>query len=234
MNEQTHARQALLRQNRPLILLGFIILFAALSILLFQIAKSRLFESARDAYDNASTNTYNTEYNKFVDKGENAYHVKNRAQITVGPALETSNLEVLTVCATVLVNNDKKDIFEEITGYSSFSTNLKAAEYMIDEERQIVYIRLPEPRLMEPIALDENSIHKYSFSSDSFLTGSIQSGEKQAEGMRRDASAQILSKLKYDSLYLDEAKKSADSIISALVHELNPTVDNLKVIIDFY
>jgi hypothetical protein len=112
---------------------------------------------------------------------------------------------------------------------------------MVDEERQTVYIRLPAPQLMEPVALDENSIHKYSFDSDGkityalqAMTGSVQNGEDEAKSMRHEASVQILNKLKYDVEYQHESKKAAISIISTLIRELNPAVDNLKVFVDFY
>jgi len=52
--------------------------------------------------------------------------------------------------------------------------------------------------------------------------------------MHDEASTKILSLLKNDSAYMSEAKNSAESIISTLVREINPTVDNLKILIEFY
>ena len=241
MTELNLSKRERLQKNMPLILLALVLALSILSVLLFQVGKSRIIKIAKDSYTSAKEEAYQSTYDDYVHMGETAFHTANHATIVVSPALETHDLEVLTVCATVLVHNSQKNIYEEITGYSHFSTDLKAAEYMIDDERQTVYIRLPEPKLMEPVTLDEDNLRVYNLESDGkisyaiqALTGSIQNGESEAVTMRDEASTKILSLLKNDSAYMSEAKNSAESIISTLVREINPTVDNLKVLIEFY
>ena len=203
--------------------------------------KGRIIKFAKESYDSTAKEEYQSTYDSYVHMGETAFHTSNRAEIIVGPALETSDLEVLTVCATVLVPNSPKNIFEEFTGASCFSVNLKAAEYMIDEERRTVYIRIPEPQLQELVNLCEENLRVFNLKSDGKisttiqnLTGSIRDGESEAVAMRDEASTIILSSLKNETAYVNEAKNNAKSIISTLVHELNPTVDNLRVVVDFY
>lgn len=241
MTELNLSKRERLQKNMPLILLALVLALSILSVLLFQVGKGRIIKFAKDSYTSATEEAYQSTYDDYVHMGEDAFHTTNHAKIEVGPALETSDLEVLTVCATVLVHNSKKDIYEEITGYSHFSSDLKAAEYMIDDERQTVYIRLPEPKLMEPVTLDEDNLRVYNLESDGKISyaiqglkGSIQNGEREAVAMRDEASAEILSLLKNDPAYMNEAKESAQSMISALVREINPTVDDLKVVIEFY
>lgn len=241
MTELTLSRRKRIGQITPSKFLLLVLLLAALSIVFFHWGKSILLHSAKEAYDSKKDEAYQQTYNNYVSMGEQAYHTSNRPQISVSFAEEASELEVLTVTATVFVCNAEKTIWEEITGASHFSVNLKAAEYIIDEERSTVYVHLPEPRLEETVSLDETSIQEYKLQSDGNLSrtvqkikGSIQGGISDSMDMRKEAVNQILNDLQSDTDYPEVAKESATTMISALLRKLNPTVSDLKIFVDFY
>lgn len=241
MTELTLLRRKRIGQITPSKILLLVLLLAALSIVFFHWGKSILLHSAKEAYESRKEEAYQETYNSYVSMGEQAYHTSNRALISVNSAEEASELEVLTVSATVFVCDAKKTIWEEISGSSHFSVNLKAAEYIIDENRSTVYVRLPEPRLEETVSLDEDSIQIYVLQSDGKLshtvqkiTGSIQGGISESMNMRKEAANQILNDLQSDTDYPEVAKGSAKTMISALIRELNPTVSDLKIFVDFY
>ena len=241
MTETTLSRRKRIGQITPSTFLLLVLLLAALSIVFFHWGKGVLLHSAKEAYDSKKDEAYQETYNNYVNMGEQAYHTSNRARISVSSAEEESELEVLTVSATVFVCNAKKTIWEEITGACHFSVNLKAAEYIIDEDRSTVYVRLPEPGLEETVSLDEDSIQIYELQSDGKLprtvqniTSSIQGGISESMAMRKEAANQIHNDLKNDTDYPELAKESATTMISALIRELNPTIFNLKIVVDFY
>ena len=230
-----------IRQNSALVFSLLIVVFCVLSILIYKTGRNIVINSAKDAYDNASASAYDQHYQEFYNRGEAAYHVNSEVTIVIGPIKEKSELEVLTVGATVFVHNSDETVWEEISGTSSYTVNLKAAEFAVDNQRKTVYIRLPKPQLKEKVSIDEDHLHVYKFIGDGKIndliqdiTGSIQQGGADAVEMRKTGTSMILSQLKTKSDYYDAAKSSAESIIKDLVVSVNPNVSDIRVEVDFY
>lgn len=229
-----------IRQNSALVFSLLIVVFCVLSILIYKAGRNIVINAAKDAYNEASASAYDQHYQEFYDRGEAAYHVNNEVTIVIGPIEEKSELEVLTVGATVFVNSGET-VWEEISGTSSYTVNLKAAEYAVDNQRKTVYIRLPEPQLKEKVSIDEDHLHVYELIGDGKInnliqdiTGSIQQGEAEAVEMRKKGSSMILSKIMENNAYFNHAKTAAESIIKNLVVSVNPNVSDIRVEVDFY
>ena len=229
------------RQNGSLVISVLIVLLCVLSVFIYRAGKNSLIKAAKNEYQMALDTSYQNAYQQFYDQGEAAYHTNNEVSILIGPIKESSELEVLTVGATVFVHNSDRTVWEEINGTSAYVINLKAGEFAVDNQRKTVYIRLPKPQLKEEVLIDEDHLHVYQFVGDGKInnliqdvTGSIQQGEADAVKMRKEGVNEILSELRKNNQYFESAKNSAESILKNLVVSVNPNVNDIKVEVDFY
>ena len=108
---------------------------------------------------------------------EKTHHVSNRASISISNLKQIETLEVLKVWSVDYQINGKNGDREsnsniigkilpssedeswlEVPGYGVFTVDLRAAEYIVDDERHYVLARIPKPELTE-FTIDTKSIH---------------------------------------------------------------------------
>lgn len=198
----------------------------------------------RQAKEISQNETYDNYYDKGYKLGEEQNHVSNHATINIEKIYSTAELEVLHVNDVVFQfsdelkddenakDNSKNDIvWIKVNGSGIFTVNLKAAEFIVDNNRQYILAVLPEPEL------NENNIkiskpEKLLFKGNKF-SSSIRDGVELAQDMEAAAKSKLYEDFASNQDYHSAAKKSAEESIKRLISSLNPNIDNLVVEVVF-
>lgn len=173
-------------------------------------------------------------WNKGYAKGEAENHTRNRGTISIVEVRETANLEVMKVSDIVYITGDDEGAppWLKATGTGVYTVNLAAGEYLIDDERQYVLVRVPRPELAtvniddaEQLLIKDNKI---------FFNGNISEGEDRARSQRAEAQIKLLEDIEANQTFYQNAEKSAKTLIESLVRKFNSKVEDLKVDVEFF
>ena len=195
---------------------------------------------------------YNTFYQKSYEISEKKHHVSNDIAITIGNLQEQSKLEVLEICdvAYKVTPVKEKEFIEEIIGavqeiFSDeleswlevpangvFVVDLKSAEFIVDNARQYVLIRVPNPELSE-FTIDYAGVNLLYFEDGGLLKKSAAVGEDMAREMLQSAELELLQEANSNQQYYKNATENAKKILTNLVKQLNPDVPDLLVEVEF-
>lgn len=192
----------------------------------------------RDAKAAKSEEVYNEFYQASFDLAEARHHTKNSFSINIGSINEEANLEVLEVSDVEFVvmgeedNDNKITAWLEVPGKGVFTVNMKIGEFLIDNERHYVTVRIPKPELTN-LSVDYQNVKKILFKNDIF-NDSISVGEDIARNEINEGYNKIKDKLKSDPDFYKSAENSATAIIKNLVIALNPDIPDLNVTIEFF
>lgn len=228
------------------ITLGLIVLIAVLAVL----TVVRGLNSLQQSYDNAKDETarrVSERYREAIyDAVEDRWHTSNRATISLGEIRERSELEVLTVDDVDYVVDPKSDdgnpviewfkelrnkkMWLRVSGNGVFTVNLSTGEYIVDEAREAVTIRLYKPVLKNfrvdykntEILYYENGFHKTE-----------KEGIDQVQGEIRESVGRMRSNVVGNQDYYESAEDSARDMLTTMVKQLNPDHPNLQVIVEF-
>ena len=186
-------------------------------------------------YKNA---TYQEAYVRYQSAAEEKYHVSNRVSIYIENLQEEQKLEVLRVNDVEFIIENKEDNKEniiswlEVPGEGTFVVDLKAGEYIIDEERASVLVRVPYPELTN-VKIDYANVQKILFQNDIF-DDSIKIGEELAKSQLDKADALIRKEFASNENFYLNAQQAARHTIEGMVKQLNPDVSGLTVDVEFY
>ena len=200
--------------------------------------------AVKQAFDREKEIAEDAVFQSFYEQGfsaaEKEYHVKNRAVITLGNIRETANLEVLSVSdITFMIENpdgSNKNIqsWLEVPGTGVFTVNLASGEFLVDDEREMVFVRLPKPELLPMnINIDHANVKVLRFVSNRWQT-SVRDGESLAGKQLNEARTKILEDIGSNVQYYEFAENSARSLIENLIRALNTEIPDLKVEIEFF
>ena len=220
------------------------LLLVIVAIVLGGSAFSRGAKAVKKAFDREKAIAEESVYHSFYEQGftvaEANYHVQNRAVISLGNIRETANLEVLSVSdiAYMIENpsSENKNIqsWLEVPGTGVFTVNLSAGEFLVDDERSMVFVRVPKPELLpENINIDHANVNVLRFSSNAWQS-SIRDGEALAGKQMNEARSKIQEDISTNLDYYEYAVKSAGTLIENLIRSLNSDVPNLQVEIEFF
>lgn len=202
-------------------------------------------ESYRQTSNAAAEETYNRFYESSFNTAEAKNHVKNQVSISVGSLREDTELQVLKVqdveyAFGTLSNKEEKWL--RATGSAVFTVNLAASEFVIDDARQHVLVRIPKPEAgsfdLEVEAPDDIS-PKQSKSFVDQITG-IFAGDRAIEGahlhdkLRGEAYAKLQKEVASSPEFYQAAKDNAIITITNIVKSLNPEIPELKVEVEFF
>lgn len=218
------------------------IVLGALSAFLFFDTINAGSESLKNAYltnyYSEKESTYKEIYDYFYDYAENEYHVSNRAAIYVGDLKEQEKLEVLKVSDVEFIIEEKTDnssnmiSWLEVPGEGTFVVDLQAGEYIIDNARSYILVRVPYPELTN-VKIDYANVEKLLFKDDWF-NGNYSEGESLAQKQLEKAELLIKKEFLSNQNFYLNAQDAARSSIINLVKQLNPNVENLNVEVEFY
>ncbi len=167
-------------------------------------------------------------------EGEKEKHVSNQGSIIIDSIKEAANLEVLEVrdVEFVFQGPDKNiTVWLEVPGTGTFIVDLQISEFIIDNDRNYILIRVPEPELTA-CKIDYAGVKQLKFENDVF-NDSIAIGEDMAREMLQDGYLLIQKEFASNQRYYNSAKAAAESLIIGMVKEANLNRDNLQVEVEF-
>lgn len=216
-----------------------IVVMAAGSLFLIKnsigIGASALMNSYNAAYGSERDDAYQKLYQSAYDRAEKNYHVSNTVVISIGNLEESQKLEVLKANDVEFITEDRDNnsgnvtAWLEVEGEGTFVVDLQAAEFIIDNERQYVLVRIPNPELTN-ITITKTTRRLFA---DDWANGSYSEGVDLALKQRNEASLQIQKALLSNQYIFSSAKDVAKSMIQNLVKQFNPDISNLQVDVEF-
>lgn len=238
--EQKKKRRNRVKWIKTLMICAIIILAGASSFMIYK-AFTGACEAASIAYastfQDTKNETSNAIYGAVSSYAENKYHVSNDAIITIDEVKETANLEVFRASTAVYNISDDNSRCTVYYGTGIFTVNLKEAEYVIDNERNYVLVRIPSPTLNTPVAIDDHKIIEPKYDGDIFETfvfnGSSQDGVEMGVSDRSAGQTKLEKEIRSTQIFYDYARTSAENMIQELVINFNPDVDDLTVDVEF-
>lgn len=230
------------KKTGSIVLAVLILILGTASYFLLQsvikVGASALMDGYSTAFDDEREETYQKIYQKFYDDAEEKYHVRNRGSISIGDIRETGKLEVLKVSDVEFII-DEKDQTEgnvvswlEVPGEGTFVVDLQAAEFIVDNERVHVLVRIPNPELTN-ISIDYKNVDKLLF-KDNIFNGSYRQGEDLARKQLSEGDLLIRKEFSSNPSFYHKAQDAAVSTITYLVKQLNPDETDLVVDVEFY
>ena len=220
----------------------FIVLLASIVIVRYSIKKgvSTATDSFQEAYKESREDTY-TKYKDMAYKmSESGYHVSNRVAISINAVKEKSELNVLRVNDVVYIITEKNETksgtssWLKVSGKGVFSVNMTAAEYVVDNTRRHVLVRVPRPVIdSSNISIDKTEI--LHFKENKWNSeNSVKSGEDLARDQLGEAKQKIQEDFESNEQYAKLAESSTTSILEALIKGINPDIEDLNVEVEFY
>ncbi len=205
-----------------------------------------------DAREQARNEAYEAAYGKAYDTARESFRSTNTVTIQIGKIEEIQSLEVLHVSSTsIQINNgEQNSMLEtvwnyiarrgenvtswlEIPGSGVFTVDLKAAEFITDDARQMVLIRLPAPQLTQfSVSATDTKVYKVGDSVPTQLSDP-KDGYDVAREQVKNAQLEIQQEISENQDYYQAAKSSAVTQLTTLVRQLNPALPDLEVIVEF-
>ena len=223
-----------------LISLSVILILATIIVFndLISDGANALYDSFKSSYEEQKNNSYREYYTAIRENAEKKYHVTNRVSIYIGNIQEEQKLEVLKVSDTEYVISDGNDndanaiSWLEMSGEGTFVVDLKAGEYIIDNQHSHVMVRIPEPELAHIQILKITPLLQKN--GKMIGNGSYQEGEDLARQQQKEGEILIKKELTSNQHFYISAQNAAESMIKTLIKELNPDVEKLTVDVEFY
>lgn len=221
-----------------IICVAFILLTIGCAHNLFVDGGAVMASTYQEVYEVEKDAAYQAAYEGYKSAAEEKYHVSNRVSVYIGNLQEEQKLEVLRVTDVEFIIEDKADNADEITswlevpGEGAFVVDLKAGEFIVDERRASVLVRVPCPELTN-VHIDYANVQKILFKNDIF-NESYKVGEDLAQSQLDKADALIRKEFTSNENFYLNAQEAAKHTIEALVKQLNPEVPDLTVDVEFY
>ena len=197
-------------------------------------------DSFLSAYADTREETYAQYHDLAFEVSEAEHHVSNDVTISISAIKEKSILEVLRVSDVVYIIDDGTETesgttsWLKVSGTGVFTVNLTAAEYVIDNERHYVLVRVLKP------VLDSSNISIENFETLYFSENvwrndnSVRSGEILARNQLSEAKQKIQEDFEANEQYSKLAETSTESMLAALIRGINPDILDLQVVVEFY
>jgi len=216
--------------------------------------------AASDAYHTSKDQTRQEVYNNFYqisyDKAEKDFHVSNRAAISVDFRQVENRLRVLEVFETSYITQGDaqsdsgftrifnqiktglkdpcKDIWLEIPGKGSITVDLDAAEFIVDNVRESVCVRLPEPVLTSLGIDNKTGVTVLLFDDNGLLKDSVSDGNQVATSILAQSQEKLRAAIQSNDYLFECARNSAKQILNQLIRDLNPQYPDLLIEIEFF
>ena len=218
-----------------------VVVLAVASVFFWSQFSKKAGDAANAAYQAArqteSESVYSNYYEKSYASAEEKAHVKNIVSINVESLSTEPKLEVLRVSDVEYAITDPKtdggnvSSWLEIPGIGIFTVDLSAGEFIVDDVRERVLVRVPYPKLTQ-LTLDYENV-KELFWSQGYRNYSYKDGEDLAQSQLNEGYIQLQNYMNSNEKLFLNAKDSAVNMITFFVKELNPAIPNLQVDVEF-
>lgn len=214
--------------------------------------------AAKDQYSTVKNSVAEATESEFYERSysfaEKQHHVSNDVSITIGTLQEQAKLEVLTISEVEYVTPDdeeKKNLFEtiantvtgwfkadviswlEVPGNGVFTVNLQSAEFIIDNQRQFVLIRVPKPELTN-FTIDYSNVQLLKIEDNGLFKNSAKVGEDLAREQLQSAELSMRQNANTNQAFYKSACGSTEKILKTLVSQFNPQLPELTVEVEFF
>ncbi len=214
--------------------------------------------AAKDQYSTVKNSIAEATESEFYERSysfaEKQHHVSNDVSITIGTLQEQAKLEVLTISEVEYVTPDdeeKKNIFEtiantvtgwfksdviswlEVPGHGVFTVDLQSAEFIIDNQRQYVLIRVPRPELTN-FTIDYSNVQLLKIEDNGLFKNSAKVGEDVAREQLQSAELSMRQNANTNQAFYKSACDSTEKILKTLVAQLNPKLPGLTIDVEFF
>lgn len=210
-------------------------------------------EHYKNVKESVSSEVYDAFYESSYKFHEQQHHVSNEISITIGSLQEQAKLEVLKISEVdyKTPEEDERNMIEtikksisgllfgnviswlEVPGYGVFTVDLRSSEFIVDNERQYVLVRIPSPELSE-FTIDYANVELLNFEDTGIFKNSARVGENIAREQLQSAELSMRQKANSNQDFYQSARESAITIITTLVKQLNPSLPNLSVQVEFF
>ena len=221
------------------VLLVLTVLFSSASFFLFKGGISSgveaLNKSYKDMYNTEKKDAYAKLYQSAFDRAKKKYHVQNTMVISINNLEEAQKLEVLKANNIEFITEDKDSnsgkvtAWLEVEGEGTFIIDLRAAEFIVDNERQYVLVRIPKPELTNITIIKTTR----RFFADDLFNGSYSEGVKLLLKQHNEASLQVQKALMSNQYIYGSARNVAVNMMRNMVKQLNPEILKLTVDVEF-
>lgn len=221
--------------------LSVLVIGVIVCIAMYFASLKRSAEAAEAAFADAKTQTESTVKKNLEDEARTRAYEKNKVTnevtISVGTLRDEAELEVLEVydvqymIADEEANEDGIISWLMVPGKGVYTVDLTASEFIVDNERQYVLVRVPEPELKNCTIIYKD-VEQLLFNNSGF-NESISVGEDAARKQLQDGYVLIQKTLGSNPSFYQSAELSAKRMITGLVKALNTKVENLTVEVEF-
>lgn len=226
--------------NKKILIILVIIVSVIGGLVLFlrsqKIGVESLAVKYQDAYESRAAEVYNQWYETGFTIGEKKYHVSNNAYISIDNLEQTGKLEVLKANVVEIIvekqneNMNKRTVWSEVHGEGTYVVDLNMAEFVVDNPRRSILVRIPRPTL-EGITVKNND--RLFYKEDSLFGGSYQKGTDLQIDINNDGMLEIQKSLRSNAFLYANAESVALSTVESLVREFNPDIPDLIVEVEF-
>lgn len=213
-------------------------------------------DAARSSFDQAKNDSSNETYEKIYDysysSAEKAHHVSNQVSITIDKLKKENKLQVLEaidvgyvapeeVDSTLLsqIKDTITDVFiGDVKSWLSvpatgiYTVNLQASEFIIDDYRQFVLIRVPNPELSN-FSIDYSNVEILYFENNGLFNNSAKVGVQDAINQLKKQELRLRQSMINNQRFYKGACDSTTKILSNLVRQLNPSIPDLTIEVEF-
>lgn len=244
MQENNHAEKKDIKST--LIIISIVVSIILVLVIVYMLTNS-ITDSAKSAvdsfnssYEQTKKDTYNEFYNAAYLNAEKDNHVSNRESIVIDQIKKISNLEVYKAYDTEYVINEystnKYESWYELNGSCTYFIDLQKSEFLVDQERNAITIRIPDPEQKYDIDVPKRLL--FADDTITFLwwdtnNGSTIIGIDDAHNSEVEGREKIKNYFINNETLINNAKNSAVKVLTNLVEGVNSKVENLTVTIEF-
>ena len=226
-------------QKATILLIAGIVFLVVMSGVIFRSVINTGVKSAKHNYDKAKEESRDeakekasqTAYEYAIKK----YQATNEVYISVTEIKETANLQVLSVIERDVAKQteeekDKIEYWILYEGIGTYTINLQISEFIVDQERHYVSVRIPRPELT--VTYGEGEI-KLNTQKGLFDRSSKEGFDIYKKAQAR-AQSTIREKIENNKEYTRMAEEQAKEQLEKLIRLFNNDVVDLEVDIRFY
>lgn len=190
----------------------------------------------QDTYESRATEVYNQWYETGFEIGEKKYHVSNDVYISVDNLEKNGKLEVLKASAVEIMvekqaeNFIKRTVWFEVHGEGTYVVNLEMAEFVVDNPRKSILVRIPRPVLE---GIEVTKIDKIFYKEDNLFGGNYRKGANLQLQNYNEGSMEIQKSMRSNAFLYANAERVALSTVENLVREFNSDIPDLIVEVEF-
>ena len=129
----------------------------------------------------------------------------------------------------------KSDIVSwvEVPGHGIFTVDLKSAEFVIDNRREHVIIRVPRPELTN-FTIDYADVKLLLIEDNGLIKNSAKTGEDIIREQLQSAELSMRQNTSSNQAFIESACDNAERILKTMAKQLNPESSDLTVEVLFF